>query len=167
MYVVHRPSALITQPVELENFVELHCEFTLPSLTSFLAVSLLQVTVSLALAFKTRKLPDNFKESKFVSMCASTTLIIWLTVVPAYYTATFKYIRAMLLSLALLLNHTVALIFLFLPKIFAIFYVDHETEIVSKFRSSHQKKSGHFPDISNRVTPAVTAKPPILGRSHI
>ncbi|CAG5131947.1 unnamed protein product [Candidula unifasciata] len=146
MFLVHRPSAHLSQPVELEKFVELHCDFTMSSLISFLAISLLQVPL----------LPDNFKESRFVSMCASTTLIIWLAVVPAYYTASLKHTRTLLLSLALLLNHTVALIFLFVPKVFAIYYVDYETESISKLYVSQLKKKVSFPDVCNRVMPTST-----------
>ncbi|CAL1527298.1 unnamed protein product, partial [Lymnaea stagnalis] len=119
IYFMYQPTARKTQPVTTEKFVELTCDMTLPGLASFLAYNLVLVLLCSLFAFKTRKLPDNFNESRFISMCVSTTLVIWLAFIPTYFTAGREFVRVLLLSLALLLNHTVALVFLFLPKIFA------------------------------------------------
>ncbi|KAI8770780.1 metabotropic glutamate receptor, partial [Biomphalaria glabrata] len=70
------------------NFVELSCDWTIPGLTSFLGYNLILVFLCSFFAFKTRKLPDNFNESRFISISVYTTLIVWLAFVPTYYTAT-------------------------------------------------------------------------------
>ncbi|XP_059142364.1 metabotropic glutamate receptor-like [Physella acuta] len=136
MYVVYRPTAKKTQPVATEKFVELNCDMTLPGLSSFLAYNLVLVSLCSVFAFKTRKLPDNFNESRFISMCVSTTLVIWLAFIPTYFTAGREYVRVLLLSVSLILNHTVALVFLFLPKVFAAVYLPEESVTVTRFNTA-------------------------------
>ncbi|GFS13358.1 metabotropic glutamate receptor-like [Elysia marginata] len=112
---------------------------TLPGLASFLAYNLVLVFLCSVFAFKTRKLPDNFNESNFICMCVSTTLVIWLAFVPTYFTSTRGRVRVLLLSLALLLNHTVALLFLFAPKIYAAVFVADENFVMTRFQ--HRRSS--------------------------
>ena len=107
---------------------------TLPGLASFLAYNLVLVFLCSVFAFKTRKLPDNFNESHFICMCVSTTLVIWLAFVPTYFTSNMGRVRVLLLSMALLLNHTVALVFLFAPKIYAAVFVAEENFVVTRFQ---------------------------------
>lgn len=117
---LERPTSIRTQPVRLEAFVELSCDITLPGLASFLAYNLSLVFLCSIFAFKTRKLPDNFNESKFMSMCVTTTLVIWLAFIPTFLTSSRQYLKTLLLTLALLLNHSVALVFLFMSKLYAV-----------------------------------------------
>ncbi|XP_059161880.1 metabotropic glutamate receptor 4-like [Physella acuta] len=121
--LTYRPTAKATQPVLTEKFVELACDLTFPGLVTFLTYNLVLVSLCSVFAFKSRKLPDNFNESRFISMCVSTTLVIWLAFIPTYFTAGREYVRVLLLSVSLILNHTVALVFLFLPKVYAAVYL--------------------------------------------
>lgn len=125
---LEKPTAILTQPVRSEAFVELSCDFTLTGLASFLAYNLTLVLLCSIFAFKTRKLPDNFNESRFMSMCVATTLVIWLAFIPTFLTSSRQYLKTLLLTLALLLNHSVALVFLFLSKLYAVIYLQNEAQ---------------------------------------
>lgn len=159
IHVFYTPTARKRQPVVTEKFVELSCDMTLPGLISFLVYNLFLVTLCSIFAFKTRKLPENFNESRFITMCVSTALIIWLSFIATYFTATKDNVRVLLLSMTLLINHTVALVFLFLPKIYAAVYVDGmETEsnrgsVLRNVGSMNSSFSATALSISNRVTP--------------
>ncbi|XP_059142038.1 metabotropic glutamate receptor-like [Physella acuta] len=140
------PTAKTTQPVLTEKFVELSCDMTLPGLSSFLAYNLILVSLCSVFAFKTRKLPDNFNESRFISMCVSTTLVIWLAFIPTYFTAGREYVRVLLLSVSLILNHTVALVFLFLPKVYAAVYlIDPATTVTGVNRTVNRTVNTNSP----------------------
>lgn len=155
MYIIYRPSSKKTQAVATEKFVELSCDMTLPGLASFLIYNLILVSACAMFAFKTRKLPDNFNESRFISMCVYTTLVIWLAFIPTYFTASREYLKSLLLSVALLLNHTVAVLFLFLPKIYACRFVDPENLILNR---SHTAETSHvISGSSNRVGVVTTS----------
>ncbi|XP_025102405.1 metabotropic glutamate receptor-like [Pomacea canaliculata] len=117
--------------VAMEAYVEVSCEVPAVGLYSFLVYNLLQVAVCSLLAFKTRRLPDNFNESRFISMCVSTTLVIWLAFVPAYMVSGREHLRLLMLALALALNHSVALVFLFLPKVYAVLYLQDAADVTA------------------------------------
>ncbi|KAL8577345.1 hypothetical protein ACOMHN_044851 [Nucella lapillus] len=107
-----------------ERYVELTCDLPLPGLASALTYNLLLVVSCTLLAFKTRHLPDNFNESRFISMCVSTILLVLLCFMPAYLVSSRQMLKMLMLALALAANHSVALIFLFLPKIYAVIYLE-------------------------------------------
>ncbi|KAH9509031.1 hypothetical protein Btru_048654 [Bulinus truncatus] len=153
IFITNRPTSRKVQLVRTENFVEVSCDMTCPGQTCFLTYNLVQVTMCSVFAFKTRKLPDNFNESRFISMCVSTTMVIWLAFIPTYFTAGREYVRALLLSVALLLNHTVALVFLFFPKLYAAIYLPNEsvTATVTRFNTGATHVL-HLPT-RNRVAP--------------
>ncbi|KAI8743672.1 metabotropic glutamate receptor 4 [Biomphalaria glabrata] len=150
--LAYTPTSRRTQMVRTERFVELTCDMTLQGLASFLTYNLVLVSLCSIFAFKTRHLPDNFNESKFISMCVSTTLVIWLAFVPTYFTAGREYVRTLLLSVALLLNHTVALVFLFMPKIYAAIYVPSEPVVTTRFNTISTRV--HHLTSTNRVAPS-------------
>ncbi|CAG5124018.1 unnamed protein product [Candidula unifasciata] len=161
MYIISQPTAKKTQAVMTEKFVELSCDMTLPGLASFLVYNLLLVSACAIFAFKTRKLPDNFNESRFISMCVYTTLVIWLAFIPTYFTATQEYVKGILLSVALLLNHTVAVSFLFIPKVYACIFVDQETLVTKRFNDGGT--SLDVPATCSRVGPASNSDVPRTG----
>jgi hypothetical protein len=107
--------------------VELTCEYPGGSLPLTLGFNLLLMTASAVLAFKTRKLPDNFNESRFISLCLVNTLCILLSFIPAYLTSPTKIRQMVVMGVVLQLHHTVALVFLFLPKMYAVRYRQADT----------------------------------------
>lgn len=122
--VLSRPKARLYSNSKTDKCVELYCDVTLPGFQCFIVYNLTLVCLCTVFAIKTRKLPDNFNESRFISMCVFTTLVIWLAIIPSFLTASREYLRSLLLAAALLLNHSVALIFLFISRIYAIYYVE-------------------------------------------
>ncbi|KAH9514733.1 hypothetical protein Btru_023451 [Bulinus truncatus] len=150
VWLKYLPTARKTHPVPTEKYVELSCDMTLPGLISYLVYNLFLVTLCSIFAFKTRMLPENFNESRFISICVFTALIIWLSFIATYFTATKEEVRVLLLSMTLLINHTVALALLFAPKIYAAAYAipstsvtrqDSLTRQIESYRSLHPKLS--------------------------
>ena len=101
--------------------------FFFQTMVMFLAYNLLLICACTVYAFKTRKLPDNFNESRFISLCVYTTLVLWGAFIPAYFTVSSGRHKVLLLSLVLLLNGTVALILLFISKLYALLCVEEGT----------------------------------------
>ena len=65
---------------------------------------------------RTRKIPENFNEARYISFSMYTVAAVWLAFIPAYVTTGTEYEAAML-ALPLLLSMTALLGFLFLPKV--------------------------------------------------
>lgn len=108
---------------ETEKYVELSCKRNPKAFLSSLAYNVLLVVMCAYYAIKTRKLPDNFNESRFISLCVYTTVIMWVAFFPTYYTASSAIYKTICLSLALILNATACLTGFFLPKIYALFFL--------------------------------------------
>ena len=123
--------------VRILYFQLISFRFSTSGLASFLAYNLLLVILCTVYAVKTRKLPDNFNESRFISMCAYTTLIIWLAFIPTYFTTSRANYKVLLLSLALILNDSIMLAFLYLPKVYAVKYVEETNMGIAMTSSMH------------------------------
>ena len=122
--VLSPPEARLRMPVPTLRYVELLCELPMEGFLAPLAYNLVLILISTYYAFKTRKLPDNFNESRYIFLCVCTTLFLWAAFLPTYFAAFYAYHRAILLSVALIMNSVVMLLCLFVPKIYAVVYVD-------------------------------------------
>lgn len=68
-------------------------------------------------AFKTRNLPENFNEAKFIGFTLYCTLVVWGAFVVLYFNAVNK---ALTMSYTFSISGSIALALLFVPKIFII-----------------------------------------------
>ncbi|XP_077578418.1 metabotropic glutamate receptor 5b [Stigmatopora nigra] len=68
-------------------------------------------------AFKTRNVPANFNEAKYIAFTMYTTCIIWLAFVPIYFGSNYKIIT---MCFSVSLSATVALCCMFVPKVYVI-----------------------------------------------
>uniref|UniRef100_A0A8C6KN78 Metabotropic glutamate receptor 5 n=1 Tax=Nothobranchius furzeri TaxID=105023 RepID=A0A8C6KN78_NOTFU len=71
-------------------------------------------------AFKTRNVPANFNEAKYIAFTMYTTCIIWLAFVPIYFGSNYKIIT---MCFSVSLSATVALCCMFVPKVSALFFI--------------------------------------------
>lgn len=109
-------------------------------MVSFLVYNLLLVFVCTILAFKTRHLPDNFNESHFIVMSVTGTLILWGCFIIVYTLSPQKSTRSLFMVIALFCNHSLALIFLFFPRIYAVLFsksgMARKKQMVIRIRSN-------------------------------
>ena len=91
-----------------------------------LAVSLLYNVLLIVLcsihAFLTRKVPENFNESRFIGFSSYTTLVIWIFFIPSYVITLYSFWKVIFLSATLIISATVSLIFVFIVKLYAVYY---------------------------------------------
>ncbi|KAF7997885.1 hypothetical protein HCN44_009283 [Aphidius gifuensis] len=81
------------------------------------------ILVSTIYAVKTRKIPENFNESKFIGFTMYTTCIIWLAFVPIYFgTGNSHDIQITTLCVAISLSASVTLVCLYSPKVYIIVF---------------------------------------------
>uniref|UniRef100_A0A3P9IYF1 Metabotropic glutamate receptor 1 n=1 Tax=Oryzias latipes TaxID=8090 RepID=A0A3P9IYF1_ORYLA len=83
-------------------------------------------------AFKTRNVPANFNEAKYIAFTMYTTCIIWLAFVPIYFGSDYKIITT---SFSVSLSVTVALSCMFTPKMYIII-AKPERNVRSAFTTS-------------------------------
>ncbi len=122
--LVWKPKAILNVPVASERYAELLCDLPPEALILPLSYNLLLIIMCIYFAFKTRHLPDNFNESKYIFVCVCTTLFLSIAFLPTYFAAFFVIHKSALLGLCLIMNATVTLICLFLQKVYALYWVD-------------------------------------------
>ncbi len=114
---------LILEPADskliypIKTRVKLTCNATTMGIIVPLGFDIFLIIMCTLYAIKTRNLPENFNEAKFIGFTMYTTCIIWLAFVPIYFGSDNKVIT---MCLAISLSATVALILLFFPKVYII-----------------------------------------------
>ena len=101
-------------------------------------------------AFRTRKVPQNFNEAKFISFTVYTLCILWIAFIPIYFATTSllgTIYQTGSLMLVIILNASITLCFLFAPKIYYLF-----------FKKQKENKSELFTmkPINEKVVPYIT-----------
>ncbi|XP_067936821.1 metabotropic glutamate receptor 2-like [Watersipora subatra] len=100
------------------------CEIPLSMLLPPVVYNLLLGLACAYHAFKTRRLPDNFKESRFIGMTVYTTIIMWIAFIPAYLSLNSHYYKGVPLSVAMLINSLITTSCLFVPRLYALRWVE-------------------------------------------
>ena len=85
-----------------------------------LAYNTILILISTVYAFKTRNLPQNFNEAKFITISMSVTCSVWLIFIPTYFSRTDAVLRAPLVSGMLLLVGATTLGGMLLPRVFVV-----------------------------------------------
>lgn len=93
------------------------CKETPETILSPLAFIFLLIIMCTFYAIKTRNVPENFNETKFVGFAIYTTCVIWIAFFPIYYGSEMQIITK---CLCISLSSIMTLIFMFFPKIYII-----------------------------------------------
>ncbi|KAJ9583835.1 hypothetical protein L9F63_021838, partial [Diploptera punctata] len=114
---------LIKEPAEPtrlprgEERVVLACNTTPLGVVAPLAFDFFLIALCTLYAIKTRNVPENFNEAKFIGFAMYTTCVIWIAFVPIYFGSDSKVIT---MCMCVTLSAMVTLVFLFLPKMYII-----------------------------------------------
>lgn len=112
---VEPPQTELKYPREEENL--LVCKESPTTILSPLAFIFLLIIMCTCYAFKTRNVPENFNETKFVGFAIYTTCVIWIAFFPIYYGSEMQIVTK---CLCISLSSIMTLIFMFFPKIYII-----------------------------------------------
>ena len=124
--MVERPMALTIMPNIGEKLVKKVCSDPAVGFSLSACFNLLLMVICAVCAFQTRSLPDNFYETKFIMFCIYTTVLMWLSFWPTYFTATDYIVKAACLATTMIFSVISMQVFLFLPKIYAVYFVPKE-----------------------------------------
>ena len=126
MIMADPPLPALDMPVPTQPFVELHCSFPRWTILFPLAYNVVLIFICVIYAFKTRKLPDNFNESKYIFVCACVTLFLWCAFLPTYFATFYAIHKSILLSVSLVMNGTVFMMCLFVTRVYAVYCMDEK-----------------------------------------
>ena len=145
-----------SMPHSTEATVELYCDTALITILVPLFFNIMLICGCAVYGFLTRKLPENFNESWYIFLAVSTTLFLWLAFIPTYATAYLARNRVTLQCTSLILNAALIIFSLYMPKIYAILFVDESTiKVLKAPGTSTREESTRFSyrEHSSKVTP--------------
>lgn len=95
----------------------LECDVSVEGLLTPLAFDFFLIVLCTLYALKTRNVPENFNEAKFIGFAMYTTCVIWVAFIPIYFGSDSKVIA---MSMCVTLSALITWIFIFIPKIYII-----------------------------------------------
>uniref|UniRef100_A0A0K0EKG0 G_PROTEIN_RECEP_F3_4 domain-containing protein n=1 Tax=Strongyloides stercoralis TaxID=6248 RepID=A0A0K0EKG0_STRER len=122
IFLVWDPTeVIILYPTRTEAV--LSCKATSSHLLLSLAYNILLIILCTIYAFKTRKIPENFNETRLIGFTMYSTSILWLSFGPIYF-ATQNNFRIQITSLCMCisLSGSVALACFFFPKVYIVLW---------------------------------------------
>ncbi len=110
---------ILLVPERSKKYAEFFCKFDYGFLAacSYNAVLML---VCCYYAFRTRQVPDNYNESKFIGISVYSNVVVCLSVIPVYIVATSALYKKSIMCLALLVNSFLHVMCVYAPKIYAV-----------------------------------------------
>ncbi|KAK5608773.1 Metabotropic glutamate receptor 5 [Crenichthys baileyi] len=130
LLIIEPPEVIYDYPSIRE--VHLICNLTTLGVVAPLGYNGLLILSCTFYAFKTRNVPANFNEAKYIAFTMYTTCIIWLAFVPIYFGSNYKIIT---MCFSVSLSATVALCCMFVPKVY-IMLAKPEKNVRSAFTTS-------------------------------
>ncbi|XP_034939802.1 metabotropic glutamate receptor 8-like [Chelonus insularis] len=120
---------LIIEPPDIKEIYPhplsavLTCRVSTFSLMMSLVYNMLLILLCTLYAFKTRKIPANFNEAKYIGFTMYSTCIVWLAFVPIYFSTYNDYtIQIASMCMCINISATVALSCLFIPKVYLVLF---------------------------------------------
>ncbi|KAB0799653.1 hypothetical protein PPYR_07533 [Photinus pyralis] len=119
--VIERPDIREIYPYPLTAV--LTCRVSTFSLVMSLVYNMILIIMCTWYAFKTRKIPENFNEAKYIGFTMYSTCIVWLAFLPIYFGTNNDYtIQIVSMCMCLNISATVALGCLFTPKVYLVLF---------------------------------------------
>ena len=142
---------LVNRPKEERDYSSVEktivrCSADSNDLIVSMAYNILLVIMCTYYAFRTRKVPENFNEARFIVFVMYTTCVIWLAFLPFFYGGSTEY-RSVALCLNLILNSTTLLLGLFGIKMYIVLLRPEKN-----IRANSKARSISFPsDLNGRI----------------
>lgn len=143
--ILEPPGTRLYYPNGKRDEVILKCRTEDLSFLVSLIYNIVLIIVCTFYAVKTRKIPENFNESKFIGFAMYTTCIIWLAFVPIYFgTLNSFQVQITTLCVSISLSASVALACLFTPKMYIIIFQPEKNvrKLAMMINSSLNRKTG-------------------------
>ena len=123
----------VTERID-NTFIELRCQANpFYGLSVSLAYNFLLLIGCIYLAIRTRKVPANFNETRFIHITVFSMCVIWLAFLPVYYSTTSLhpviYISSQIV--AIFMTATCLVVFLIVPKLYLLFVKKEREEHTS------------------------------------
>ncbi|XP_074659373.1 metabotropic glutamate receptor 3-like [Tubulanus polymorphus] len=123
--IMEPPLPTKSMPSPDRRFVERICSIYAVSVMVPLGFNFLLVLSCAVYAFKTRHVPDNFNESKFIAFSVYSSIVMWLAFIAIYFTnGAGSRMSLTFITAPIVANAYVILLILFCPKLYAVYFLE-------------------------------------------
>lgn len=107
---------------DIDEIIFITCnEGSVMALGFLIGYTCLLAAICFFFAFKSRKLPENFTEAKFITFCMLIFFIVWISFIPAYFSTYGKFVSAVE-AIAILASSYGMLACIFFNKVYIILF---------------------------------------------
>ena len=119
--ILSPPTQETRMPSFNRQYVERVCAVSERGFLASLVVNLALMAACAVHSWSTRRLPANYNEAKFIVICVYTIAVLWLSFLATYFLLAHGVVQTLCLVLALLVNVISCQVFLFIPKLYAVY----------------------------------------------
>ncbi|KAF8374519.1 mgl-3, partial [Pristionchus pacificus] len=168
--VISPPGTTIIFPTRIEAV--LTCNATASHLMVSLSYNMVLILACTVYAFKTRKIPENFNETRLIGFTMYSTSILWLAFVPIYFaTQNNFFIQMTSLAMCISMSGTVALMCFFGPKVYIVLFqpeknVRTRQSAVGRLVNQQMRFISQITTHAENTATLCTSAPPSLNPSY-
>ena len=108
-------------------YSELYCSFGYGFLAAC-AYNAILILLCCYYAFRTRSVPDNYNESKFIGVSVYSNVVVCLSVVPVHSVAKAALHKVAIVCVALIVNAYLHTLCVYVPKIYAVRVISDDND---------------------------------------
>ncbi|XP_076362946.1 metabotropic glutamate receptor 3-like [Tachypleus tridentatus] len=141
-FIAEPPKLRETYPTRTSAVLQ--CGISSISMVVSLIYNMLLIVLCTIYAFKTRQIPENFNEAKYIGFTMYSTCIVWLAFIPIYFSTNNDFkIQVSSLCICISISATVALGCLFMPKLYICLYEPYKNVRTGGTQSNTSGAYGH------------------------
>ncbi|GIX87837.1 hypothetical protein CDAR_82951 [Caerostris darwini] len=123
LWLIIKPPIVLQKLVPSPRMWVIYCGVDGISVLLGLLYNMVLLILCTVYAYKTRNIPENFNETKWISFTMYSSCIIWLAFIPIFCSAMQDYkVQTTILSMSVSASGTVTLVCIFLPKIYIVLF---------------------------------------------
>lgn len=137
--IIDPPAVNVIEPTSTRQYIELMCEVSTEHRVGQLCWDVFIVLQCCYFAIKTRNLPANYNQTRFIAFSVFSTLIVYIAFAPAFFTSQESTQQDLYSALGNIIQPSVVLVLIFAVRIYAIYRVKEEDQKIITTRPSMKR----------------------------
>ncbi|XP_038048197.1 extracellular calcium-sensing receptor-like [Patiria miniata] len=120
VYLIIQPSRVLLDQNISNSRVYVQCDSAILAFVAMYSYNAILACIIFVFSFRARKIPENFHETRYITVTMLFYMVIWVVSLPTYFSTTGK-LQALMQIISVVLTNYLILGFMFLPKCYIIF----------------------------------------------
>ncbi|XP_022101240.1 extracellular calcium-sensing receptor-like [Acanthaster planci] len=120
VYLIIKPSKVLLDQDISNSRVYVQCDSNILGFIAMYTYNTILASICFVFSFRARKIPENFHETRYITVTMMFYVVIWVVSLPIYFSTNGK-LQALMQIISVVLTNYLILGFMFLPKCYIIF----------------------------------------------